>query len=156
MPIIIFIFSIFATTLTFWFLNKFWPFKICPICAGVSLTWLWIVAGVAANLLEPQNWKLLLAVAMGGTVVGIAYQGEKKYPQMARDIFKWKMPVILIGFLFVWWTLENISWLSVGIDIVVLCTITYFYFLKHNISKLELKENPRIKELEEKLEECCD
>lgn len=59
-------------------------------------------------------------------------------------------------FLFVWWTLENISWLSVGIDIVVLCTITYFYFLKYNISKLELKENPGIKELEEKLEECCD
>jgi hypothetical protein len=155
---LIFIFSIFLITLFFWLLNKALPFRICPICAGVSLTWLGILAGITVGVLEAGSWKLFAAIAMGGTVVGIAYQGERKYPELAKNIFQWKVPVILAGFLFVRWSLENIGWFSLGIELVILGMVFYWYFLRRS-TKEAMRENKtatKVRELEKKLENCCD
>lgn len=156
MEIFVTLFSILSITILVWLLNRILPFKICPICTGVSLTWLWIVVGMTAGVLEAESWKLIAAIAMGGTAVGIAYQGERRYPRLASNIFQWRLPVILAGFLFVWWALENIGWVSLAVELLILSLLFYFYFLKRSETTSQ-KDDLKVKELEKKLEEeCCD
>jgi len=64
----------------------------------------------------------------------------------------------LAGFLFVWWALENIGWLSLGIEFIILSTVFYFYFLRRTAKGVmpEKGSSLKVRELEEKLEECCD
>ncbi|MDP2655768.1 MAG: hypothetical protein Q8P17_04595 [bacterium] len=99
--------SILAITLSVWLANRILPFTVCPICAGVFLTWVGLVGayffGYTIDLRVP-------AILMGGSVVGIAYQLEKKFhgqPQGARML--WKVLFMPAGFVAVyavlnqWW-----------------------------------------------------
>lgn len=155
MAIFIALVSILGITLFVWFINKTLPLKVCPICAGVSLTWLWIVTGITIGRLEADTWQLIAAVLMGGTVAGIAYQGEKRYPQLAKNIFYSKVPIILAGFLFVWWAINSIGWLSLGVELLILAAVMYAYFISPAIRLKRETDPAKVAELEKKLEECC-
>ena len=76
---IIAISSIVVITITAWALNKILPVKICPICAGVSLTWLWMLFGMGYGLLLVDKYQLITAVLMGGSVIGITNKLSEKY-----------------------------------------------------------------------------
>ncbi len=71
MTIAIAVVSILAVSALVWLANRALPFTVCPICAGVFLTWAGLIgahfAGYRVDLLVP-------ALLMGGSVVGIAYQ----------------------------------------------------------------------------------
>lgn len=156
MAIFIASFSILGITIFIRFLNKAPLFKVCPLCAGVSATWFWIAAGMTAGWLAVEDWQLIAAMLMGGTVVGVAYQGERRYPQLAKNIFYFKVPVILAGFLFVWWAINTIGWLSLGVELLILAAVMYAYFISPVI-RLKRETDPvKVAELEKKLEECCD
>ena len=73
------IISIFVLTLFAWLLNKVLPIKICPICAGVSLTWLWMLLGMGYGFLSVEKYQIVIAILMGGSVVGITNKLEEKY-----------------------------------------------------------------------------
>jgi len=64
MEILIFILSVLAITVLVWLANKILPFKICPICVGVSGTWVWILAGISSGLLNVENWRMIVAMAI--------------------------------------------------------------------------------------------
>ena len=89
---------------------------------------------------------------MGGTVVGIAFQGEKKF-KWAKNLFYWKAPVIIVGFIIAYLLLINISWTTFIIELVLLGFLTYFLFLQPIAGKSPQGES--VSELEEKLEDCC-
>jgi len=79
---IIVILSILIFTGIVWALNKKLPVQICPICAGVSLTWLWMLLGMSYGLLSIEKYQLITAVLMGGSVVGITNKLEEKYKML--------------------------------------------------------------------------
>jgi hypothetical protein len=76
---IIAIISILIIVFAVWLINKKLPIKICPICAGVSLTWLWMLLGMGYGMLSIEKYQLVTAILMGGSVVGITNKLEEKY-----------------------------------------------------------------------------
>ena len=64
------ILSILIITLVVWLVNKKLPIQVCPVCAGVFLTWLWMFIGMSLGKLLIANYQLPVSVLMGGTVVG--------------------------------------------------------------------------------------
>lgn len=76
---IIAILSVLILTVLVWILNKKLPVQICPICAGVSLTWLWMLLGMGYGLLSVEKYQFVTAILMGGSVVGITNKLEEKY-----------------------------------------------------------------------------
>ncbi len=118
--------------------------KICPICAGVSLAWLLMTAGILMGQLSITDYQLPVAILMGGTVVGIADKiGKNKF---------WTIPA---GFILVYYAVRFISWTVFGIEIAILGIVAYAYFIMPGKS-LKIENDPaRVREIEEKLKNCC-
>ena len=139
------------TALTYFF-NKITHWKTCVICAGVSLTWLTLTALMVPGFLASSFYLLVTAMLMGGTVVGIAFQGEKKF-KWAKNLFYWKAPVVIIGFIIAYLLLINISWTTFAIELALLGLLTYFLFLQPSAGKSP--QGKSVSELEEELKDCC-
>ena len=139
------------TALTYFF-NKITRWKTCVICAGVSLAWLTLTALMLSGFLASSFYFLITSMLMGGTVVGIAFQGEKRF-KWAKNLFYWKAPVIIVGFIIAYLLLTNISWAAFAIELALLGFLTYFLFPKPSAGKSPQGES--VSELEEKLEDCC-
>ncbi len=159
--------SILAITGLTWLLNRILPFKICPICAGVSLTWLWMLA---AKFLGYEIDLLILAMLMGGSVVGIAYQIEKKLLARrslarpaepwrsggeggpdGRSPLLWKTLFIPVGFVAAYGIL--MQWWSVFLVSIIFLLQIAFIFLSPK--KESRGRNQKVGELEEKMKNCC-
>ncbi len=115
--------------------------KICPICVVVSGSWLLIQVGIYGKLLEAGNWTLPAAIAMGGTVVGIAYQ---------RPSFRWKSLVIAIGMPLAYFFVTHISGLTMALEIIILLAFAYIFFLQK-----DSPDNARVNNLMDKIKNCC-
>ena len=152
MPLLTSSILIIAFTLLTLSFNKITRWQICLICAGVSLTWLTITALMLSGLLLTTHYLLPVAMLMGGTVVGIAFQGEKRF-EWAKNLFYWKAPVIIIGFVVAYLLLINLSWTTFITELVLLGFLTYFIFLQPSGGKLPQGETAS--GLEEKLKDCC-
>ncbi|MDP2664447.1 MAG: hypothetical protein Q8O97_00530 [bacterium] len=86
--------SIAVITGAVWLVGKVLPFKVCPICAGVSGTWLWMLV---ALFLGYEIDLVIAAMLLGGSVVGIAYQLEKRLPAGHSPLL-WKALFVPAGF----------------------------------------------------------
>jgi len=147
MLIIITVISILAITAAVWLATRVLPFRVCPICAGVSGTWLWLVAlhllGYQINLVVP-------ALLLGGSVVGIVYQAEKKLPPKTSALF-WKTVFIPAGFVASYGLLAE-QWITLFVSLVFLLLIAFMFFSGNN------ERNSRgedVEKLEKKMEDCC-
>jgi len=147
MTIFIFLISIFAITGLVWLFNKVAPLKICPICAGVSGTWLWVLLGIYAGWLEAESWRL---IAMGGSVVGIAYQLERRLPSH-RSSLLWKTLFIPAGFLAVY-SLIFSWWITAALALLWLLGVTVAFL---RVFVHTRTEDTKIKELEKEMQKCC-
>lgn len=137
-----------------WVINGISDKKICPICAGVFGTWLWMLAGRATGLNADI---IILAVMMGGSIVGITYQLEKRNI-IVKHLAVFKFSFTLLGFMIVYFLINNqwlLAILGMGLGLGI------FYFLR-NIGRLEninghssKKDDKKVKELEEKMKNCC-
>jgi len=151
MFIVITTISILAITGFIWFLNRILLFKICPICAGVSGTWLWMLA---AKFLGYEIDMLIPAMLMGGSVVGIAYQIEKRLSPN-RSPLLWKTLFIPIGFVAAYSAI--LSWWAVFIVLATILAILALRFTEQKKSDKAtfVKKNSRVEELENKMKNCC-
>ena len=157
MPIIIATILFLSITALVWLLNKFLPFEICPICAGVSGTWLLITAGIILGLLGADGWQLAAALAMGGSVVGIAYKSEHMFSWGRENPLLWKLIVIGIGMPLAYLAISNLSLTVFIAEAVLLLFLTYVFFV-HGIDRhgRDNKSLPsQVEELEKKMKECC-
>jgi hypothetical protein len=152
MEIIIALISILAISGLVWLANKFLPFQVCPICAGVSATWLLIIAGVAANFLEAGVWLLVAGILMGGSVVGIAYQAEKRLPA-GRSALAWKVFFIPFGFAAAY-SLIQFWWLIFAGLILVLLAGAVLFFYSRQTPDSEAHRR-QVESLKAKMEDCC-
>ena len=134
-------------------LNKSLPFKVCPICAGISGSWLILTAGILLARWS-GDYKLPIAMLMGGTVVGIAFQGEAKFGWAKKGVHMWKAPVIILGMPVAYWLFKNMSLMTLAVEIAALAILIYSFFIRsHKISKHE--NDKHITELENKMKNCC-
>lgn len=152
--IIITIISIFAITSLVWTANKMFPFQVCPICAGVAGTWLWMLA---ASLLGYQVDLVIVAMLLGGSVVGIAYQLEKRLPA-GRSLLLWKTLFIPAGFIGAY-SLVVSQWAMLA-GAAGLAGILVLIFLKSTEkqqagSKVEERVLSEVEGLKKKMENCC-
>lgn len=147
------IFLVVLITVIFMTLNKSLPFKICPICAGVSGSWLILTAGIVLGRWS-GDYKLPIAMLMGGTVVGIAFQGEAKFDWAKKSIYMWKAPVIILGMLLAYWLFNNMSPVTMVAEILFLSSLVYYLFIKSSRSSRH-GDDQHVTELEKKMEKCC-
>lgn len=142
--------SIFIFTAAVWVINKTLSFRVCPICAGVSLTWVWMLAGMLFGWLPAISYQLLTAVLMGGSVVGIAY-GAEKFLHPSRATLLWKTVFIPTGFAAVY-SLVSFWWTGVIVASVLLLVFVFKFLAwpQNHGSK-----NERVKELTRKMKDCC-
>lgn len=132
-----------------WLFNRFVPFTVCPVCAGVFLTWVGLLGahnvGYQVDLIVP-------ALLMGGTVVGIAYQLEKKLHELSDDArLLWKVLFIPAGFVVAYAILEQ-EWMVLLIAMVVLFLLSLAFF---SANRKQNASAGATDELEKKMKDCC-
>lgn len=146
-------------TLLAWAVSRFMAIKICPACVGVSGTWLLLTLGVLMGLLDPETWRLIIAILMGGSVVGIAFQGEKSIKWAAENPMWWKIIIVLPGFLAVYGAVKYMSWMTLVFAVAILGIVMYSFFVrKHDRDKtrgIHGGESATVHDLEKKLDKCC-
>lgn len=149
MPLLIVLLSIWAITVAVWFFNRFLTKKICSICAGVAGTWLWMLGAILVSFLPRDDYQLLLAILMSGSVVGSAYQIEKNLPEGRRLLFKTLF--IPIGFAAIDQFLKPaLSFALLLIFVLCAWVLLFLKPIQHSKNHAE-----KVRQIEEKLEECC-
>ncbi|OGD30388.1 hypothetical protein A2833_02000 [Candidatus Azambacteria bacterium RIFCSPHIGHO2_01_FULL_44_55] len=150
MIITIVIISILAISGIAALINKIPPFRICPICAGVAGTWFWLLIGIHLNLLKNENWKLITAILMGGSVVGIAYQIAKRLgPRKSEVLFK--ALFIPVGFIAVYGLLGSL-WI-IFVPAILFLAVLAALFIKSPAGTV--KTNESVEEIKKRMEDCC-
>ena len=143
--------SLWIITVVTWSLNKrnVLPVKFCAICVGVSSTWIWLLAGILFGVLPLASYMPVVAILMGGSVVGIAYQSEK-YLKGGRSPLLWKALFIPVGFGTVWSVVYfafGFAILGILVLLAVVGSFLEFPFMKEN--------KTRTADLEERMKDCC-
>src|SRR3989338_2064677 len=152
---VIIILSITIITFIVWLIKNKYKLEVCPICAGVLLTWLWLLVGMKLNLLSTTNYELLAGILMGGTVVGLMTKLEKHIKP--RFVLWWKTIFVLAGFTAVYSLLSS-QWMYFIIDLVVVSICTFVCTIKKGKVLQEPfvgEESNELKKAEDKLKNCC-
>jgi len=140
-------FSILAIAGLAWAVKKMLRVAICPICLGVGGTWLWMVIGRSLGYAVDTT---MLAILLGGSVAGIAYQLEKRLPQ-GRSPLLWKTLFIPAGFAAAY-ALALPQWTLFAMVSVALVLFTAFFLLPPGGAG---EESETVEELKRKMRECC-
>ena len=79
MSILVAIVSIYAFTGLAYLIRKNFRVNICPICAGVSFTWMWMLLGIGLGVVS-RSFIFPVGIMMGMSVLGIVKKiNEKQY-----------------------------------------------------------------------------
>lgn len=127
--------------------------RLCAVCAGTSLTWLGITALILLGALRYEDYSSVLQLFMGGSVVGIAYQGEFRLEWGFRHPFGWKFLVIVLGFTFSYYAVTHLSWGIFAAEVFILSLLTYLFFIRKPPKNDQTGTYQSY--LEAKLKNCC-
>ncbi len=139
--------SILAITGFAWQAGKILPFRVCPICAGVAGTCLWMLAARLAGFAFDAP---MLAILLGGSVVGIAYQLEKHLPQ-GRSPLLWKTLFLPMGFVAAY-GLAAPQWSLLAMAVAALLLLTAVFFAPRRHAE---KNSAAVEKLERDMKKCC-
>ena len=121
---------------------------VCPVCAGVSSTWILILVGIFSGRLVAENWASIAVLLIGGSVVGIVYQLERKMVNV-KSFWKWKLFFMPLGFLLghsiVFWRLAR------GLTTLGILLLGYALCVLLNQKTISVGAN----ELKDKMKDCC-
>ena len=134
----------------------------CSICYAISITWLWLLVLLILGFRFDTK---ILALLLGMSVVGIMYQLEDYFKEKKKKMF-WLLRIILIdtGILLIWGIVfGSFVVFLVGLAGVLILILLFFYILSQKESIIEKieeilpgkKTTKALKELEERLENCC-
>ena len=120
--------------------------RVCPICAGVSSTWIvLLIARWIGFTVDP----IMIGTLMGGSIVGIAYTSEKHLPVGRSGAF-WKIGMIPIGFLVVIGTLRDDALIAGG-ALAAFAVLAFCFFRSKALSA----HSTTAQSIEKKLDNCC-
>jgi len=140
-------FSILAISGLAWAARKLLRVPICPICLGVGGTWLGMVIVRSLGYAVDTT---MLAILLGGSVAGIAYQVEKRLPQGGSPLL-WKTLFIPAGFVAAY-ALAAPRWTLFAVTSAVLVLLTAFFLLPPGALR---EKSETVEELKKKMQECC-
>lgn len=139
--------SILVLTGLAWIAGRYLRFPVCPICVGVAGTWIGMLGarfvGIAIN-------DVMLGILLGGSVVGIAYQLEKRLPQ-GRSQLLWKSLFFPVGFAAAYGIVAA-NWALAATAAAVLLALSAMLFLPHRLSETN---DVTVGKLEEQMKKCC-
>lgn len=139
--------SILAIAGVAWAASRLLQLSLCPICSGVAGTWLWMLVarhyGVAVDA-------SMLSTLLGGSVVGIAYQLEKRLAG-GRSQLLWKTLFIPVGFAAAY-ALVASQWALLAAPVLALLLLMA-YFLWPRAG--EPVSSAAVQDLESKMKNCC-
>ncbi|OGN03769.1 MAG: hypothetical protein A2655_04450 [Candidatus Yanofskybacteria bacterium RIFCSPHIGHO2_01_FULL_43_42] len=139
------IISIIVLSLAVWIFNRIFGTSICSVCGGVGATWIWLIV---VKMLDYSIDPTIPAMLMGGSVVGISYQLEKRIVNRKRLIY-WKIIFISLGFLIAY-NLLTASWISLAIYSAIALSFGFVALgSKHQ------KDTNQIKSIEDSMKNCC-
>ena len=147
MTILIPMVSMLGLTALAWAARKLTASPVCPICAGVAGTWLWMLAARELGVAVDTS---LLALLLGATVAGAAYQLERRLPA-ERSALAWKTLFVAAG-LAAAYGLVVASWVVAGVGLAVLFTLTKLMLAS---PRAAARDEAAIGELEEQMKRCC-
>lgn len=139
--------SVLALTLAAWLARRVVRMSICPICIGVSGTWLWMLAARQGGLAVDAT---MLPILLGASVVGGAQWIETRLPQ-ERSGLLWKALALPIGFsaayalVAQWWSLASVA----AAAIALLAALFLRPFGAAN------GDAATVAQLEERMKKCC-
>ncbi|MBI4280990.1 hypothetical protein HY628_02220 [Candidatus Uhrbacteria bacterium] len=131
----------------------------CPVCVGVAGTWLWMLVAHGFGLQIPET---IIALFVGGSVVGIAFTIEKSLPVQSASlkhrfrwgsILFWKTWFLTLGFgaAFALVTFQFAVFIP-----LILILIVFTAASTRAIRAVEKTgESKAVTEIEKKLENCC-
>ena len=141
--------SILAIATLVWLFNRVLPFTVCPVCAGVFLTWAWLVG---AHLGGYQIDLTVPAFLMGGSVVGSMYQLERKSRNASAGArVLWKVLFVSGGFIAAYALLEQL-WAVLLVAAVFLFSISFAFL---SLGRASDTREETAKDIEGKMKECC-
>ena len=130
-----------------WSASRLLRIPLCPICTGVAGTWLWMLVARHFGIAVDAS---MLSILLGGSVVGIAYQLEKRLAG-ARSPLLWKTLFIPAGFAAAY-GLAIAHWALLGAALAVLVLLTaYFLWPRAGATT----PSSAVQELESKMKNCC-
>ena len=118
--------SIALLTLIFWALHKARIIPVCPICAGVVITW---VGGVVA-LYFGAWWAnpMIIAILMGASMGAIADKYGNKFGLL------WKSAVVLLGLPAIYFLVQKLLWQGLGLVVIFLILTVFLYRSNKEVS----------------------
>ena len=120
---------------------------LCPVCLGVAGTWAWMLGARFAGYAIDAN---ILAILLGASVVGSAYQLEKRLAD-GRSALAWKGLFIPVGVVAAY-PLVAARWSLAAAALLVLVSLTAYF---RSPRKLADTDDAAVTALEEKLKKCC-
>ena len=131
--------------------------KVCWICVVISTFWLAASVGIAFGWLTADRWLLPVAVAMGGSVVGIAYQGERRISWARRRPFVWKLMVTVVGLPLAYYLASQLSKTTVLIEFAIMFLLAYFLFYQAPAAAGDgnTGQENRVEQIKEQMKSCC-
>lgn len=129
--------------------------NICPICVVVGGTWFALSLGVVFGYLNLEQFIIPISILMGGSVVGVAYQGVQKFKWAGKHSLLWKFVVIFIGMPTIYFLISNLSKPVVIIESILLLIIAYFFFVERQKKPGGSGKGQKIRYIEEKMKQCC-
>jgi hypothetical protein len=134
---IYYLISITVITLVFWGLHKAHIIPLCPICAGVVITWV----GGAIALYYGTAWAnpLIIAVLMGASMGALADKYGSRF-----GLF-WKSSIVLLGLPAIYLIVQKSLWQGIGlVGIIIILTIFS-----------NKKSAPALRDKKDLFKDCC-
>lgn len=125
--------------------KRFLPVTICPPCAGVAGTWLWMLGARATGYaIDP----ILLALLVGGSIVGISYQLAKRLPNpSASPLFRTLFTAagLIAGYGII---IQRWEHFAIGTGLLIVNLAGFFH-------RASTESNATTTRLEKELDNCC-
>ena len=134
--------------------SRFLPFSVCALCAGVSGAWVLLSLAILTGAAPADLYLPVITLLMGGTVVGIAYQAEKKFGWRGEKAFWFRFAIIFVGFYAAHIAVGGFGWSVFTIELFVLATLAYLFFIRQDGANLK-SHSAKVEKLEKELENCC-
>lgn len=148
MTLILALTSIVVIAILAWGVRRISGIAICPICGGVAGTWLLILV---LRALAIETDPAIVAMLIGGSAVGMAYQVAKRIPE-DRAPGLWLAIAVPLGFAAAYgvayaeWPLAAAGVVGYG--------ITAWVFRSVN-TQGQSKKSPAVERLKKEMEQCC-
>jgi hypothetical protein len=146
-PFVVAMLSVIGLTLAAWLVRRASRAEICPVCAGVAGTWLWMIAARAGGFAVDGA---LLAILMGMSVVGIAQWIAGRLPA-GRSPLAWKAFALPSGAAAAYGA-ATAQWAIAGAAATTFVLAALAFGLTRRNAPAD---TATLAELEERMKKCC-